>query len=179
MVPARAPATAPALPAATKNELSERLPPRQKDLCFAGADDSPCRECERKQSSEALGYGHTVEDRECCCSAGASTGEGKSGSGGARQQQAEVGGGVVGGEVGKRERERVEKARRPAQGQQGSKIFIYGKKPIKKNTANASERHHANTQGQQGRKRVMRNQRSISTCLHRAFSSRFVTWRAV
>jgi hypothetical protein len=105
MVPARAPATAPALPAATKNELSERLSPRQKDLCFAGADDSPCRECERKQSSEALGYGHTVEDRECCCSAGASTGEGKSGSGGARQQQAEVGGGVVGGEVGKRERE--------------------------------------------------------------------------
>jgi hypothetical protein len=178
MVPARAPATAPALPAATKNELSERLPPRQKDLCFAGADDSPCRECERKQSSEALGYGHTVEDRECCCSAGASTGEGKSGSGGARQQQAEVGGGVVGGEVGKRERESG-KSTASSSGTAGEQNIYIWEETDKKNTANASERHHANTQGQQGRKRVMRNQRSISTCLHRAFSSRFVTWRAV
>jgi hypothetical protein len=178
MVPARAPATAPALPAATKNELSERLPPRQKDLCFAGADDSPCRECERKQSSEALGYGHTVEDRECCCSAGASTGEGKSGSGGARKQQAEVGGGVVGGEVGKRERESG-KSTASSSGTAGEQNIYIWEEADKKNTANASERHHANTQGQQGRKRVMRNQRSISTCLHRAFSSRFVTWRAV
>jgi hypothetical protein len=63
MVPARAPATAPALPAATKNELPESLSPRQKHLCFAGAADSPCCECERNQSSEALGYGHTVEIR--------------------------------------------------------------------------------------------------------------------